>query len=184
MKDYVSGDLHNPAHERKARDAVSVAAYKAATDAALADVKAAPALMDEMRTLRGQVAALERALDRDVNVTARVTMPAEPRAAARVPSKADAVFGGATAELLRRAKHADVDKVLDQLFPGEMGRLQRKAAKAATRPGSTTDVSFGQSLVDSQLRGWIDELLPVSVLAGIMAAGGIDIPMAGAYGLE
>lgn len=142
----------------------------AAFDDALKVAKEAPATARKVKALEAENAALKQQADRPVSVTVQAPRRATVKGVTKLPKSTDIAFAKAVAHFAQR----DVAQVADDLFPGDAGRLQRKAA---TAPAATTDAGWGAELVNNDVGPWVEELRPVSVYAA-MAAGGVPLPMA------
>ncbi|NOD87418.1 MULTISPECIES: phage major capsid protein [unclassified Ruegeria] len=141
----------------------------AAFDDALKVAKDAPATARRVKALEAENAALKAQADRPVAVTVQQPRPATVKGTVKRPRSTDIAFAKATAHFAQRG----IEQVAEDLFPGEPGKLQRKAA---TAPASTVDAGFGAELVNNDVGPWVEELRPVSVYAA-MAAGGVPLPM-------
>ncbi|WP_425080374.1 phage major capsid protein [Ruegeria arenilitoris] len=141
----------------------------AAFDDALAAAKEAPRIAREHAALKAENAALKAQVDRPVSVTATQPKPATAKGTVKVPRSTDIAFAKATAHFSQR----QIEQVADDLFPGDAGKLQRKAA---TAPATSIDAGWAAELANSDVGPWVEELRPFSVYAA-MVAGGVPLPM-------
>ncbi len=153
----------------KAAQALENEIKAAAFDDALKVARKAPETARRVKALEAENAALKSQADRPVSVTVQAPRPVQVKGVTKVPKSTDIAFAKAVAHFAQR----DVAQVADDLFPGDAGRLQRKAA---TAPASTVDAGWAAELVEHEVGPWVEELRPVSVYAA-MAAGGVPLPM-------
>ncbi len=130
--------------------------------------------LEEGQQARKALPAIEAKLDRLESKTpvlrATLSQPrAKPKATVKVPRSTDIAFARATAHFTKKT----VAKVAAELFPGDAGKLQRKAA---TAPAATVSAGGGAELARFDVGPWVEEIRDVSVF-GEMAARGVPLPM-------
>ncbi len=176
MKDHFDGDT---AEDRKARKLIEAERKAALFDAALAEAKQIPQRLDQVKQLSAKVDALTKAVERPVQIDARLKQPHVAKGTVKVPKSTDIAFARATGAFLKHVGKSDMETVANELFPDEAGKLQRKAA---TAPAASDAAGWAAELVMSDMGPWIEELRPVSVF-GAMAAGGVPLPMGDTTGI-
>lgn len=163
------------AEDRKARALIKNERKAAAFDYAIAKARQFPQQADEIASLKASVAAMERSLNRPIEVKAALAPPAQPKPAVRRPRIGQTVALAIAAELVRRLDNTRPSDFIKQVLPRDEDRLARRLAerfhKAATQPGHTTTPGWGEELVPHAMSELYQDLAPTSAMARLVDAG-------------
>ncbi|WP_170324974.1 phage major capsid protein [Ruegeria arenilitoris] len=167
--------LHDDALEERGMKALKEQAYAEAFDvrakAMTDDIEALPSLKDQVATLTGKLAGMERAMTRPLSVTATTKAPAKPKGTVARPDLIKCLAAGMTAEFMHKVKRRSVDKTLEVLLPGDHHKLSRVVAKAATDPATTTSPGWAAELVQNDVLAFWKAMEPVSVIGALVVRG-------------
>ncbi|WP_170559127.1 phage major capsid protein [Ruegeria atlantica] len=179
-KPLVRGDLHDPTNERKAKKALSDAAYSSALEFEAAGMKDRAGLTKAQAALERRVDALE-SRPFDAKATVKLLPPDQPKDVdplAKLPDPKTALVAATAAEFMRRAtgQGTHSEWVLKFVPKGPNHAATVTAAngllfKSATNPGTTTAAGFGAELVDYGVLPIWFESLNNSVYAALVARG-------------
>ncbi|UWR04745.1 phage major capsid protein [Ruegeria conchae] len=171
MKDHFDGDT---AEDRKARKLIDAERKAVLFDAAMEEAKQIPQRLDQVKRLEAKVEALTKAVERPVQIDARLKQPAKPKVGMKRPDLLKCVTAGVVAEFLRRTKQTPTEDTLKALMPDDTDRLSRSVAKgmmvnkSATDPATTTAVGWAAELVMSDVLGFWSKMAPISILGELI----------------
>lgn len=154
---------------------------KKAWDRMEAEVQEAFEIRAELPAIKGELAALRKAVERPVQIDARLKQPYKPKGTVKL-NPIEAFATAVACEVKRYVTQVDVDDVLRDQFPGDAGRMMRKLAKSylaksASNPHTTTAIDGMADLVESVRGGWIESLPDQSGVKAIRAHGGRVLPL-------
>ncbi len=122
-------------------------------------------------TIKAEMTALRRAVDRPINVALTQPKPATAKKPQKVLPASRLLAANMTAQMMHKLGGNKPETNLTKLLPGDEHRIARKLAKSATVPGTTTDASWGADLVRSDVGAFYRSLKERSAVAQLAELG-------------
>ncbi|WP_170365176.1 phage major capsid protein [Ruegeria arenilitoris] len=122
-------------------------------------------------TVKAEMAALRRAVERPINATLTQPKPATAKKPQKVLPASRLLAANVAAHMMHRLGGNKPESNLTKLLPGEEHRIARRLAKSATVPGSTTDAGWGAELVQSDVGAFYRSLKERSAVAQLAQLG-------------
>ncbi|WP_171179639.1 phage major capsid protein [Ruegeria sp. HKCCA4633] len=122
-------------------------------------------------TIKAEMTALRRAVERPQNVTLAQPKPATANKPQRVLPASRLLAANVVAHMMHKLGGNNPETNLLKLLPGDEHRIARKLAKSATVPGSTTAASWGAELVQSDVGAFYRSLKERSAVAQLAELG-------------
>ncbi|WP_171124584.1 phage major capsid protein [Ruegeria sp. HKCCA4707] len=122
-------------------------------------------------TIKAEMTALRRAVDRPINVALTQPKPATVKKPQKVLPASRLLAANVVAHMMHKLGGNKPETNLLKLLPGDEHRIARKLAKSATVPGATTDASWGADLVRSDVGAFYRSLKERSAVAQLAELG-------------